>query len=358
MGGSHPSALPEEALEHADQVVVGEAEYVVKDVFEGHRNERLVYGEHVRMDDVPPVDLGLIEGFRKRTGEYIIRMAPIMASRGCPYNCVFCSVTGMFGRAVRVRDADLVMEEVRMRYAEGFRDAFFYDDNFAANPGKAKIFLEKLARANLDFRWSSQFSVHVAEDPELVNLLVRAKCHTLLMGMESINPEALRDYGKSQTAEAIGKAIDTLTDAGLEVHSMFILGADSDTEATIDRTVEFACRSKSVSTQYSILFPIPGTKLYDTVRKERRIFVNDWDYYDGTHVVIQPKQISPLLLQRKFFDAYRRYYTTSFKRRLLSRIGLALWWWNNRGYASLLKKHMRSFEPSGAENPRSDTVAG
>ena len=150
MGGSHPSALPEEALCHVDQVVVGEAEDVVRDVFEGRVSDRVVRGNHVDLDRVPPVDLTLMEGYRMRNTGRFLPVAPIMASRGCPFDCVFCSVSRMFGREYRIRDADLVLEELRMRYREGYRWAFFYDDNFAARPAKTKVFLEKLIREDMD----------------------------------------------------------------------------------------------------------------------------------------------------------------------------------------------------------------
>jgi len=109
MGGNHPSAMPNEALEHADQVVVKEGENVVLDVFNGAAKERIVYGSLVDINDVPILDLSLLEGYSKKRNGLNMKYAPIMASRGCPHDCIFCSVTQMFGRKYRIKDADLVM---------------------------------------------------------------------------------------------------------------------------------------------------------------------------------------------------------------------------------------------------------
>jgi radical SAM superfamily enzyme YgiQ (UPF0313 family) len=325
LGGSHPSALPKEALRYADQVVVGEGENIVCDVFEGRTKDRIVYGTRTDLDELPPLELDLLAGYQNPRVRKKITSAPIMASRGCPHNCIFCSVTNMFGKRYRIRDADLVMEEVKIRYTEGFRSMFFYDDNFAAVPEKAKIFLEKLIRADLDFTWSSQFSIHVARDRELVDLLKRAHCTTLFIGVESINPEALRDYRKNQSVELIKDSIATLVSAGLKVHSMFILGADSDDAGTIEETIRFSRDSKSSTAQFSILFPIPGTELFDMMKEQDRIFINDWDYFDGTHSVILPIALSPLQLQKKFIHAYRYFFGRNFLYRIASRVGFFIW---------------------------------
>lgn len=340
MGGSHPSALPDEALLHADCVVVGEAENVVRKVFETDVRG-IVQGEKTDMDTLPPIDLSLLQDVKRNYRNRLRDIAPIMASRGCPHDCVFCSVTGMFGRKYRIRNADLVMEEVRMRYGEGYRFSFFYDDNFAASPAKTKIFLEKLIKADLDFEWSSQFSVHAAKDRELLDLMKRAKCRRMYIGIESINPEALKDYNKSQTVEEIRSAIGNIHDAGLQVHTMLILGADSDTKESVKRTVRFARESKSDSAQFSILYPIPGTRLYTAMKEQNRLFVDDWEYYDGSHSVIIPKNFTPLKLQKFSIRAYRSFYSRTIVHWMASRMGFLIWKLMNLEYLKHLRRVSR-----------------
>ncbi|HEB29300.1 MAG TPA: B12-binding domain-containing radical SAM protein [Spirochaetes bacterium] len=348
LGGPHVSALPEEGFQHADQVVVGEGENVVLDVFEGRNKDDIVYGSVVNMNDVPPLDLKILQGYRYKKEKIDMKHAPIMASRGCPYDCNFCSVTKMFGRKYRIKDPDLVMEEVMMRYHEGFRYAFFYDDNFAANHEKTKIFLEKLIRADIDLRWSSQFRVEVVKDKEMVDLLSRAKCSTVFIGVESINPKALLDYNKKQSVEDIKKCIKTLSERGMKVHSMFVLGADSDNGETIEETIRFSRASKSTTAQFSILFPIPGTRLYQEMKDQDRIFINNWDYYDGSHTVILPKQITPIKLQKKLIHAYKHFYATTIITWLMSRLGFFMWKLTNKKFLRYLRYFTRKLKKAGA----------
>ena len=130
----------------------------------------------------------------------------------------------------------------------------------------------------------------------------------------------------------IKDSINTLTSSGLRVHSMFILGADSDTEETIEKTIQFAKNSGSWTAQFSILFPIPGTGLYDEMKEKNRIFINDWNYYDGSHSVILPKNITPIKLQKKLIHAYRAFFSTTVVRWLSSRVGFFIWKLLNREY--------------------------
>ncbi len=346
-GGSHPTFMSEEALQHADQVVIGEGEYVALDVFEGRNNEPLVRGPRVDINDVPPIDLKLLQGYHFKNDKINMKYAPIMASRGCPYDCEFCSVTRMFGKKYKVKDPDLVMEEVMMRHREGFRHAFFYDDNFAAIPGKTKVLLEKMIQANLGWRWSSQFRIEVWKDKEMLDLLKRAGCVTLFVGVESINQESLEDFNKHETVEDVKRGIKELLDYGFKVHSMFILGADSDTEETIEETIRFSKSSGSSTAQFSILFPIPGTRLYDNMRKANRIFINDWDYFDGSHSVILPKNITPLKLQKKFIHGYKYFYNNTILRWLMSRVGFFLWKLTSRKYMKFLRYFTRKLKKEG-----------
>jgi anaerobic magnesium-protoporphyrin IX monomethyl ester cyclase len=358
MGGNHPSAMPNEALEHSDQVVVGEGENVVLDVFGGAEKERIVYGSRVNMDDVPILDLSLLQGYSKKRSRINMKYAPIMASRGCPHDCIFCSVTQMFGRKYRIKDADLVMEEVMMRYREGYRNAFFYDDNFAANHTQTKIFLEKLIRTDIDFKWSSQFSIHVAKDRELISMLKRAKCQTLFIGVESINPEALKDYHKNQTVQMIKESISTLVKTGMNVHSMFIIGADSDDTHTIDKTIQFSRDSGSRTAQFSILFPIPGTQLYDMMKDANRIYINDWTYYDGSHSVILPKNISPLRLQKKLIEAYRRFFSKRLIWGISAQVGFFVWKLLNKKYMKFIRYFTRRLKREGVVKDGVLTIKG
>jgi radical SAM superfamily enzyme YgiQ (UPF0313 family) len=128
---------------------------------------------------------------------------------------------------------------------------------------------------------------------------------------------------------------------------MFILGADSDNEETIEETIRFSRDSGSHTAQFSILFPIPGTELYDNMKEKNRIFINDWDYYDGSHSVILPRNITPLSLQKKLIHSYRYFFSQNLKRWLASRIGFFIWKLMNREYMRYIRYVSRKLRKKG-----------
>jgi len=129
MGGSHPTYMAEEALEHADLVVKGEAENVILDAVNDRKLIGIIQGTQVEdLNKIPFPDLSILSNQARPP-----RVTPIYTSRGCPYDCIFCNVSSTFGRKYRFRDAENVLEEISMRVFQGYRRFFFYDDNFAAN---------------------------------------------------------------------------------------------------------------------------------------------------------------------------------------------------------------------------------
>ena len=319
IGGPHATFLPDEALQHAPYCVRGEGEETIVELLdrlsedaEPHDVAGLSYiwdGE-VRhnpsrelisdLDALPFPDLSLIQGHRR------IRITPILTSRGCPFDCTFCSVTEMFGCKYRLRSTDSVIEELR-QYTP--KQIFFYDDNFAANRTRAKELCEKLARSGLPAGWSAQARVDVARDEELLKLMQRSNCFMLYMGLESVNPATLNAFNKRQQVEEIEESIRKLHKYNIMVHGMFITGADDDEPQTIRDTAKFSLRNKIDTVQFSILTPIPGTRLYKQLDKEGRIFTKDWTLYDAHHAVFEPSKMTPYILQKETFKAMERFYT-------------------------------------------------
>ncbi|MFQ5867599.1 MAG: B12-binding domain-containing radical SAM protein [bacterium] len=323
MGGPHATFMVEEALEHADIVVKGEAERVISDVVNsGKETSRVVEGIPVEdLDTLPFPDLGLL-----RNGNAKFKYISILTSRGCPYDCVFCSVTRMFGKKYRFRSSENVLEELELRISQGFRKFFFSDDNFTADRERIKVLLEECLRRKLNFRWTAEVRVEVAKDTELLKLMSRTNCRLLMIGFESINPETLKLYKKHQGLDDIKYCISRLAKEDIKVHGFFVLGSDADDIDTIERTVRF-CRSTKLDTvQFSILFPIPGTKLFEQLSSQGRIFTKDWSLYDGTHVVFEPKKLSAFELQNKVLRAWEKFYTIGkFKWFLMSRYLIRSW---------------------------------
>ena len=319
IGGPHATFLPNEVLQHAPYCVRGEGEETIVELMDrlSARAEprdvpglSYVDGEEIRhntprtavrdLDALPFPDLRLIHGFRR------IRITPVLTSRGCPFDCTFCSVTEMFGRKYRFRSTANVIEELsRSRH----RQIFFYDDNLTANHTRAKELCEQMIRQGLTAGWTAQARVDVADDEELLRLMQRSNCFMLYVGLESTNPATLEGFNKRQRVEEIEECIRKLHKFKIMVHGMFITGADQDDQQTIHNMVEFALRKGIDTVQFSILTPIPGTRLYNQFEREGRIFSKDWSLYDAHHVVFEPKNMTPYVLQKETFRAMKQFYT-------------------------------------------------
>jgi radical SAM superfamily enzyme YgiQ (UPF0313 family) len=301
MGGAHPSFVPEEAIEFCDYVVVGEGEEVITDLIRHGASEKIVHGTRIKnLDSVPMPAFDALEGASR------LPRTPILTSRGCPHNCNFCSVTRMFGNAYRVHSVERVIEELsRVRG----KLVFFYDDNFTASPTRTKKLLEAMLRKDLRIRWTAQAGVDVARDEELVAMMKRAGCARLYIGFESIEDSVLQSFNKHQTVHDIIHTVDTLHRFGIAVHAMFILGSDIDTVESARATVEFCRRHRIDSAQFMILTPLPGTPLFEKLRKEGRLLHQRWSYYDGTHAVFEPAQMSARELQNQMIQAYEDFYS-------------------------------------------------
>jgi radical SAM superfamily enzyme YgiQ (UPF0313 family) len=242
---------------------------------------------------------------RKIAGKTII---PIQTSRGCPFHCSFCSVTGMFGKAYRFRSTENVIEEL-YRYNRKNNFIFFYDDNFTANRRRAKALLRRMIEEKFMFKWSTQVRVDIAKDPELIRLMKEAGCHTLYIGLESVNPKSLKSMKKQQTVDEMAQAIRIIRQQRIHIHGMFVYGFDDDDWHTVKETVRFAKQAKLSSTQFMILTPLPGSEFYDQVTCENRIQFRDWSLYDAHHAVFTSRGLSLFELQRAQIFSHSKFYS-------------------------------------------------
>lgn len=326
MGGPHVTFMPREALEHADYVVLGEAENVVVELFQrllagrsvedlegvvGGDSEESEFQSRVSpvldLDSLPMPDLGLVKGMDVTSGPRRKRVVPVQASRGCPYHCSFCSVTPMFGRRFRYRSLDHLMKELN-RYDSRQHHVFFYDDNLAADRSWFRRFLKRLASEKTRFQWSAQVRIDVARDPELLELMSRTRCETLFIGVESFDPETLKSMNKKQTPSQIEEAMEQFRAHGLGVHGMFVLGSDTDTPESIRRTVDFAIGAGFSSAQFLILTPFPGTPVWDDLQARGKMRFGDFSLYDGHHVTFEPARMTMEKLQELQLEAHDRFY--------------------------------------------------
>lgn len=325
MGGPHVTFLPDEALQHADYVIRGEGEKALMafiDAWETdkdfshvpnlsyHLNKEVqhhpIQPVIPELDQIPYPDLNLYRGKTRRVAGK--RIIPMQTSRGCPYNCSFCSVTGMFGRQYRFRSADHIIEELK-HYNDSSNFIFFYDDHFTANRERAKKLLERMIEEKFTFKWSTQVRADIGKDTELVKLMKKAGCHTLFIGFESVNPDSLKAMHKQQTLAEMTQSIRILQDHHIHIHGMFVYGFDQDDWQTVKETVRFAKKSKLTSTQFLILTPFPGSPFYEQIASQDRICFRDWGLYDAHHTVFQPARLSMPDLQWAQIFSHRHFYS-------------------------------------------------
>lgn len=327
IGGPHVSFLPDEALKHADFVARGEGERLlpalvrhletgrpalssIKGLSFHDKDGRPIHNppaEFVEnLDLLPEPDFSLVHGWKKSN------IYPVSTSRGCPYGCKFCSVIQMFGRRYRFKSAEATVRELKYVNSVSRATKFIVDDNFAADPRRAKEILSGVLAERIKMTWSTQVRVDVARDPYLLRLMADSGCHTLYIGFESVNPHTLEAYQKKQSLEDIVRAIRVIKDYGIHIHGMFVLGADTDSVDTVRQTLDFAIKNKIDTIQFMILTPLPGTPLFREMRESGRLIHTSWNKYDAHHVVYRPAMMTPITLQIETFRAMAGFYSWKY----------------------------------------------
>jgi radical SAM superfamily enzyme YgiQ (UPF0313 family) len=335
LGGAHCSFLPREGLEHADYVICGEGDEALPELIDALNNggdlagiKNLCFrdGETIHqnpwrplvadLDALPIPDYHLVHDWNVGGGQGVVSIA---TSRGCPFNCSFCSVILLFGRKYRTTSVDRVIEEIKQNGLQGHH-IFFCDDNFAADRKRTKELCERILAENLKIEWSAQVRVEAANDPEMLDLMARSGCYVVFVGLESINPATLKAYNKSQTVEGIRDCVVNFHRYGIKVHGMFVFGSEEDHYQVVRDTIKFSRRLDLDSLQYLILTPVPGTPFYQEMEAQNRIICRDWSQYDGHHTVFQPRQFTPYELQYETTRAMKKFYSwPSVVRRLIAR---------------------------------------
>ena len=327
MGGPHVTFLDDEAMDFCDYVVRNEGEQTLIELVDHLQGRgaledilgltyRAADGEIVRnadrpllnsLTELPWPDLNLVVG-----GASISPM-PILASRGCPFNCEFCSVVLMFGRRVRTIEPAEIVKHIKQARP---RKIFFYDDNFLISKRRGKELLALMVRERLGIPFYVQIRVDSVckngrVDTELLDLLWNAGCRIVYLGLESVNPETLKEFNKESTIDDMAGGLAALARRGIRTHGMFVFGADSDTPAALYRTADFARENGLSTAQFLALTPLPGTRQTAQFEAEGRIITKNWSLYDGHHVVHWPKQMTPYELQMAVLEGHKRFYKVS-----------------------------------------------
>jgi len=300
LGGWHASALPEEAKQHADSVVVGEAEetwpQLLKDFEKG---ELKPYYFPKR-----PVAPELIPHFNNPYKKYT--HVGIQATRGCPYGCEFCAITNMkFRKTFRMRPIKDVIKDIESIPGKSFD---FQDTSLTINTEYTKKLFREMKNLNKRFYANGNINV-LSKDDELLKLAKEAGCTRWFIGFESICQESINSAGKkTNKVEEYSSAIKKIHDHGMIIVGSFIFGFDNDTLEIFDKTDEFVYESGIDALAAHVLTPYPGTPIFNKFEKEGRILTKDWSKYDHETAVFQPKNMTPDELEYNVATLHKKWY--------------------------------------------------
>ena len=303
MGGVHVSAMSDEALQHADTVVIGEAELIWDNLLEDFKTGKLK--QRYKADNLCDMKNMVIPRRDLLNRKMYSGFNTLQATRGCPFNCDYCAVTAFFGHEFRVRPIDEVIAEIK-----GFdtKEFFFMDDNIVGRPKYAKELFQRLIP--LKITWGSQASITMAKDPELLNLYARSGGKYAFIGLESLSQKNLESMHKGwNSAKDYKEAIKKIQDAGINVVGSFVFGLDEDDKTVFKTTFDFIMETRMDAAQFHILTPLPGTVTYGILQKQGRIIDRDWAKYHTGEVVFQPKGMTVEELQNGYYWIFRNTYT-------------------------------------------------
>jgi len=304
IGGWHASCLPEEVKGHADSVVIGEAEETWPQLLKDFEARKLkLYYKQIR--PVPPKKIPIP---RRDLIYSKIRNASLMATRGCPIGCEFCSAGTMdMIRVFRPRPVEDVIKEIQTIKQ---KNIVFNDPSLTIHPKYSKQLFKEMSSLNKKFICDGNINV-LGKDDEFLKLASEAGCLEWEIGFETVSQQTLNSVGKiTNLVEDYKAAIKKIQDHGIGILGCFVFGFDTDTKESLRKTIAEINRIKLSKVLFNVLTPFPSTRLYQRLEKEGRIISKDWSKYNGRNVVFKPKNFTAEGLQAEYNDISKNFYTT------------------------------------------------
>jgi radical SAM superfamily enzyme YgiQ (UPF0313 family) len=302
LGGIHPSLLPEEAKEHADSVIVGEAEGILGKVLEDFEaGELKPFYKNQDWSNLTGMPFPRRDLLGK---QYTPFFRVIETTRGCPNRCEFCSVPTINGKRYRIRPLEEVDQELSAIIKKKGEYLFLADDNVTAKEDYALGLFEIFKRHGV--KWMGFTTIKIAMNEELLEKARESGCISLFIGFESLLQENLDNVSKRfVNAKELSNLVKTIQHHQIGIHGSFIFGFDGDDPTIFKKTVEFVQRNNIELPTFSILTPFPGTPLQERLEEEGRILDRDWSHYDMSHVVFKPEKMTVQELQEGYLWAQK-----------------------------------------------------
>jgi radical SAM superfamily enzyme YgiQ (UPF0313 family) len=307
MGGFHATLQPDEVAEYADTLVIGEAEGVWPTLIEDFKKGTL---KDIYKNDQRPV-LNCVTPDRSIfKGKRYLKLGLVELGRGCTFKCDFCAIQSVFNSTTNYRDLDIVIQEIK-ELKKSKKLFFFVDDNIVSNPKRLKEFLRKLIPLNI--KWVSQGTITMANDEELLKLMVDSGCQGVLVGFESLEKENLKDMNKgfNNIEGGLEKSIKKLHRFGIRLYATFVFGYKHDTKETINKTIAFCKKLKIFMVAFNHLTPFPGTPLYKKLEQDDKLLYDKWwldDRYKYGQVPFKT-ELDPEWISNACVDARKSFYS-------------------------------------------------
>lgn len=303
MGGLHVTACPDEALQHADAIVLGPAEEAWPRFLADFQNgwAKRIYRSQVReLSSLPPLRRDLIK--RKN---YLVPNS-IVVSRGCPHRCNFCYTGNFFqgGKRFYTYPVDKALAEIQDLPG---RHLFFLDDNIFGDTNFAGALFSGMA--GMGRIWQGAATVESIQNTDLLDRAVRSGLRSLFIGFESLNQESMQRHHKDHNkVKDYNRAVAMLHERGVMINASFVFGFDGDDPTVFDATTEWAISQGIETATFHILTPYPGTELYREYAASGRILHNNWDLYDTRHAVFSHPSMSSSFIEQGYWRSYRTFY--------------------------------------------------
>lgn len=306
LGGYMASLMPKEAKQYCDSVVIGDAEGIWQQLIYDYEAGQLkdFYQQTLKSLETPLPRFDLI--INKKIGDFL----PVQAGRGCPHSCSFCSVYCLYHNQYLKRSIEEVIRDIKQIKELGFNKFLLLDDNILSD----EVYMVQLCQEikKLKMQWLSQCSIKIGAKPELLKLVAESGCIALSFGLESISYESLKDMDKAWAdPRKYPELIRNIQAAGIDVSTEMVVGAEGDTLESIQATARFIEENKIVVPRFYILTPIPGTKYYDEMKAQNRIYQEDIYAYNGSEAVHIPKNMTPEELTKAYWELYEAVFSYS-----------------------------------------------
>ena len=289
LGGYHPTALPDEALKHADSVIKGLAEVNWKKAindFEKGKLKKVYERDHdFDISKVPPLRRDLIK--------HNPFLGAIQTTKGCANKCEFCAINSFCGRMVKQRPIDQVVKEIKDMPNKLF---IIHDPHLTLHKKYAMELFKEIINQGINKKWCANGTANILGkvDEEFLNLARKSGCVEWFVGFESVSQKALNNIGKTHNKVSDFKnMINRIHDHGMTIQGGIIFGFDEDTKDIFDTTIDTINDWDLDVLEVNILTPYPGTPLFDRLEKDGRILTKDWSRYNQVEVVFQPKNMTP-----------------------------------------------------------------